>query len=185
MPRPCQSRTCCPRAGPGWSPPSPPSGGSLRARPAWARGSIPPTPGPTRARPLSSAPKTAPAHRPLLAARAACRPRSLAPLAWKPSFPSPGPPILGFLPAYIQPWLLRDPQPRCPVSRLCSPSSRLPSTLILISLLLPLRPSYQPPLPVPAPISPSQSPSTLASYIPFLPPHRSAHFPLHSPFIDT
>ena len=71
--------------------PAPPSRGrSLRARPAWARGSRPPnppTPGPTRARPLPRAPGTAPAHCPPLAARAACRRLSLIPLAWKTSLP--------------------------------------------------------------------------------------------------
>lgn len=112
-------------------PAPPPRSRSLGARPAWARGSRPPTPGPTGARRFPSIRGTPPAHRPLLVAQAAFTPRSLVPLAWKTSFPSPGPPILGSLPAYIQPWLLKDrssPPAPCPDPAVPDPDSPLASS---------------------------------------------------------
>lgn len=92
-----------------------PRGRSLRVRPAWARGSRPPTPGPPRARLLSGAQGTSPARRPPLPARTAWRPRSLVPLAWQTSLPSPGAPVLGSLPATSSPGFRgtpRTPPPR-------------------------------------------------------------------------
>lgn len=69
-------------------PAPPPPGRSLRARPAWARGSRPPppTPGPTGARPLPRAPATAPCPLPTNS-----RPRL--PAGPGPSSPWPGKPL--------------------------------------------------------------------------------------------
>lgn len=89
-------------------PAPPPRSRSLGARPAWVRGSRPPTPGPTGARPFPASRgqplPTALSSQPRLPSR----PGPSSPWPGKP-LPRPGPPILSSLPAYIQPWLLKDP----------------------------------------------------------------------------
>lgn len=97
-PRPCQSRTHCSGPGPGWSPRTPSPRPQAARASGLGAGQPPPTPtlGPTPARPLPSTRGITSAHSPPLEARAACRPQSLVPLAWKTSLLSPGPPILGF-----------------------------------------------------------------------------------------
>lgn len=119
MPKPCQSRTL-PRTGPRLVTPHPLPAAAASSSVGLRRGAAaPPTLGPTRARPLPRALGTALAPCPPFAAQAACRPRSLVPLAWRSFFSSPGPPNLGSppSPAYIQPCLLEDPpNPLAPCS---------------------------------------------------------------------
>lgn len=97
-PRPCQSGTHCSGPGPGWSPRTPSPRPQAARASGLGAGQPPPTPtlGPTPARLLPSTRGITSAHSPPLEARAACRPQSLVPLAWKTSLLSPGPPILGF-----------------------------------------------------------------------------------------
>lgn len=110
-PRLCQSWTRCPGPGPGWSPRTPSPRPQPRCASGLGAGQPPPHPRPYPGPAALQRPGDCPCP-PSAPRSPSCLPTSvpsLVPLSWKIFLPSPGPPMLGFLSAYIQPWLLKDP----------------------------------------------------------------------------